>query len=269
MRRGYTPASCLALVMGPESSAPPNPPTPVPVPAPQPISPSPLIASIQSLLAALGFEPGTPDGLPGPQTSKAIAAFQAATGEKVDGLPSEALRGKLQKAISESGARRPLAPTEAGKSLQPVGSGTGFYIRPDLLITNHHVIDECKELLLRKGGADVGHARAIAVSKSDDLAALKADKPNSSYLELRVALQPLRNWREEALFLGLKQIFAKESANILIETSFCRFLPSQRTEAASRRSRFRLKQVLERSLPRNREQCWRERAVWLDAGGQP
>lgn len=85
----------------------------------------------------------------------------------------------------------------------------------------------------------------------------------------RLALQPLRNWREEALYLGIKELYPKESANILIETSFCRFLPSQRTEAASRRSRFRLKQALERPLTRNREQCWRERAVWLDAGGQP
>lgn len=85
----------------------------------------------------------------------------------------------------------------------------------------------------------------------------------------RLALQPLKNLREEALFVGLQKLFPKEARHILVETSFCRFLPSQRTEAASRRSRARLLRIRDQSLARNRERSWRERAIWLDAGGQP
>ncbi|MCX7176352.1 MAG: peptidoglycan-binding domain-containing protein [Proteobacteria bacterium] len=43
------------------------------------------IGRLQDCLAALGFNPGTQDGVYGPQTEAAVAAFQAANGLVVDG----------------------------------------------------------------------------------------------------------------------------------------------------------------------------------------
>ena len=53
-------------------------------------------------------------------------------------------------------------------------------------MTNQHVIDGCTEIKTRRSGTDIGRARVIAASKSDDLAALKSDTPSESFLELRV-----------------------------------------------------------------------------------
>lgn len=49
------------------------------------------IGYIQSALGARGFDAGVPDGLAGPRTRAAIAAFQQSVGYPADGLPSVAL----------------------------------------------------------------------------------------------------------------------------------------------------------------------------------
>jgi len=46
------------------------------------------IAAIQSALNARGFDAGSPDGVAGPRTRAAIAAFQRAVGASADGQPS-------------------------------------------------------------------------------------------------------------------------------------------------------------------------------------
>ena len=52
---------------------------------------------IQTRLAALGFDPGSTDGVIGPQTVAAIRAFQAARGLTVDGRASKALLATLRR----------------------------------------------------------------------------------------------------------------------------------------------------------------------------
>lgn len=54
------------------------------------------IAEIQELLGSLGYDAGTPDGLPGPRTRAAIEAFENETGIPVTGLPSRYLAEKLR-----------------------------------------------------------------------------------------------------------------------------------------------------------------------------
>jgi len=49
------------------------------------------VAMIQSALNARGYDAGTPDGIPGPRTRAAIAAFQRGAGVVADGQPSIAL----------------------------------------------------------------------------------------------------------------------------------------------------------------------------------
>jgi peptidoglycan hydrolase-like protein with peptidoglycan-binding domain len=54
------------------------------------------IAAIQELLGALGYDLGTADGLPGPNTRTAIETFQKDNGLPVTGLPSRYLAEKLR-----------------------------------------------------------------------------------------------------------------------------------------------------------------------------
>lgn len=54
------------------------------------------IRELQQLLVARGYDPGTPDGLPGERTREAIRAFQADRGLPVDGRISEQVLQQLQ-----------------------------------------------------------------------------------------------------------------------------------------------------------------------------
>lgn len=172
-------------------------------------SPSGLVTSIQVLLARLGYDPGPPNGMVGLKTNLAISAFQKSRGEPGDGVPSEALRVKLERAVAERSAAaapppgatappsgtRPGTATSPGATPPPSGSGistgTGFYIGPDTIVTNHHVAGACRTIRVRKGGADLGAAKVIALSRSDDLAALRTEAPSKSFLKLRTGA-PIR-----------------------------------------------------------------------------
>ena len=141
-----------------------------------------LVMAIQSLLARLGYDPGPINGEVGLRTNMAIAAFQKGQGERGDGMPSEGVRAKLERAIAEraaAGAPRP-------KETAVVSTGTGFYISSDTIVTNFHVVNGCAEIGLRKNGVDLGVVRVLATSRADDLAALRAEAPAKSYLRLRV-----------------------------------------------------------------------------------
>ena len=167
----------------------PSGPTPSSPTPPAPATSNPLVTSIQLLLARLGYDPGTPIGTLGVKTNMAIAAFQKSQGEPGDGLPSEAVRAKLEKAVAERSATAtspPAAGPDTPKKIAPVSTGTGFYISPDTLITNFHVINGCAEIRIRKSGAQLGTARVVAASQSDDLAALRADVASKALLKLRV-----------------------------------------------------------------------------------
>jgi len=169
-----------------------------PVPGRTPTAPSSspaLVTAIQTLLARLGYDPGPPNGMVGLKTNMAISAFQKSIGLSGDGHPSEALRAQLEKAVAARGgtgsgtgtapataAVRPDVPHE--KRL--ASTGTGFFISPDTLVTNNHVIAGCGELKLRKNGGDSSGVRLLAASPSDDLAVLRTPAPGKSFLKLRV-----------------------------------------------------------------------------------
>lgn len=164
-----------------------------------------LVTAIQTLLIRLGYDPGPVNGVAGLKTNMAISAFQKSIGERGDGLPSEALRGQLERAVAargpggssagaNPGGQPPAAlvpppvqrPPGPPREKAAASSGTGFFIAPDTVVTNFHVINGCVELRLRKSGGDLGPARVVATSRSDDLAALRAASPSKSFLKLRV-----------------------------------------------------------------------------------
>ena len=177
-RRGYTPQYCVGLLVGVLLPLPPPPVVAAPAaPSPQPPPPDPLVVSIQTLLGVLGYDVGVPDGFAGPRTGAAVAAFQQKIGERADGRPSEALRVRLQTEVAERGpgaSGNPSAGAPSPRQTKPASSGTGFFVGGDILITNHHVIDGCVEIRMRKHNAEIGSARVIAANRADDVAALPA-----------------------------------------------------------------------------------------------
>ena len=56
-----------------------------------------MISKAQTMLGKLGFEPGTPDGLMGAKTIRAIKAFQTRAGIEVNGKVSPELLDALEK----------------------------------------------------------------------------------------------------------------------------------------------------------------------------
>ena len=181
-------------------------------------APSPssaLVLAIQTMLAQLGYDPGPANGAIGLKTNMAISAFQKSIGLAGDGHPSEAVRAQLEKAVAARGgaaappvasAVRPEGPLE--KKL--ASTGTGFFISPDTLVTNNHVVAGCAELKLRKNGGDTGGVRLLATSASDDLAVLRAPVPNKTYLKLRLGA-PIRP-AEPVLVFGYPLAQALSSA---------------------------------------------------------
>jgi S1-C subfamily serine protease len=158
-----------------------------------------LVAAIQTLLTRLGYDPGPANGQVGLKTNMAISAFQKSIGVRGDGQPSEAVRAQLEKATAERSASAAPPPSAApspaphlaprpqtARKREPEGAGTGFYIAPDTVVTNFHVVNGCSELRLHKNGADGGPLRVLAVTRADDLAALRAETPAKSFLKLRV-----------------------------------------------------------------------------------
>ena len=91
------------------------------------VAPNQLVAAIQALLTRLGYDPGPANGEVGLKTNMAISAFQKSQGERGDGLPSEAVRAKLEKVVAERAATGAVKPKEKAMA----SAGTGFYISPD------------------------------------------------------------------------------------------------------------------------------------------
>lgn len=98
-----------------------------------------LISSIQELLIELNFSPGEPDGILGKRTISAIKAFQVAYELEMTGEADEDLLVYLQLALKNLSNDKNL-------EIDPkfIGSGTGFYINNNNMVTNFHVISKCE-----------------------------------------------------------------------------------------------------------------------------
>jgi zinc D-Ala-D-Ala carboxypeptidase len=63
--------------------------------------------SVQKALSQLGFDPGKIDGKDGPNTQKAVRAFQAHASIKIDGIVGPETRGALVKELAEKSTDEP------------------------------------------------------------------------------------------------------------------------------------------------------------------
>ncbi|NBC31945.1 MAG: lytic murein transglycosylase [Alphaproteobacteria bacterium] len=63
------------------------------------------VTELQTLLAALGYDPGEADGLTGPRTRRALRSFQTEIGVPADGFPTLDILGRLRTAQNGYSAR--------------------------------------------------------------------------------------------------------------------------------------------------------------------
>jgi peptidoglycan hydrolase-like protein with peptidoglycan-binding domain len=67
------------------------------------------VAALQELLAHLGFDPGSSDGVFGPATESAVRAFQLSRGPEADGVVGSQTRAALADALEASATAAPAA----------------------------------------------------------------------------------------------------------------------------------------------------------------
>lgn len=108
------------------------------------------------------------------------AAPRGGVGPSVD--PTGASTGEPLEAASPNG--RPLTIEEIVTRTIPAvvtvetrrGHGSGFYVSPDTLLTNAHVVHEYSTVVLRPHGGSPVFARVVTAARDVDLAILKLDR---------------------------------------------------------------------------------------------
>jgi S1-C subfamily serine protease len=89
-----------------------------------------------------------------------------------------------------------VASIQAGQS-----RGTGFFVRPNLVITNAHVVEGHSSVELQAGGARYT-ARVATRSPGSDLAILQVDRPNPQQATLRLGSMTDVRVGEEVVAIG-------------------------------------------------------------------
>jgi len=132
-----------------------------------------LTRAAQELLAALGYDVGTIDGLSGPKTQAAVIAYQQNNNLAATGTIDEELLSSLRTSLNNR-----LRVAEEGQShdipskVPLAGTGTGFFVSTDgYMLTNHHVIEGCEYVSVQ----DFGRVEVVSSDKGNDLAVLKVD----------------------------------------------------------------------------------------------
>ena len=62
-------------------------------------------------------------------------------------------------------------------------SGTGFFISPNLIVTNAHVVDDIKDIKFLKAG-NIYDGKVILQNRNNDLALIETDSTNDKYFDL-------------------------------------------------------------------------------------
>ena len=137
-----------------------------------------IVKSAQELLSVLGYMPGRADGILGPLTNAAITAFKEDQNLPTELSIDENLLVELQKQVrKESNAEAANSAT-----LEPMlsGTGTGFFVTENTLVTNQHVIEGCAYV----SDSQNNKLDIIAVDRLNDLAILKSQEPNDNFIYL-------------------------------------------------------------------------------------
>ena len=144
-----------------------------------------MVRTAQELLDALGYPVGSVDGFFGPQTERAILAFQNDMGLAATGTVDDSLLIALRTASTMAARLGRDAGIGSGTTPDPglelMATGTAFQIaQGGGFVTNQHVVEGCVEVRIR----DVGTAIVVAADSANDLAYLHAE----SGAELPVAV---------------------------------------------------------------------------------
>lgn len=143
---------------------------------------------VQQALALLGYDAGPPDGALGPRTQDAIRSFQRDIGLPEDGQVSADLIAALDSIIEQVAA---LPPEDTGKQepdeqlerateteeppvAEPDATGSGILLNTrGQVLTNNHVIEDCRRLTVQLPGAPIVDAAAVAADAENDLAVVR------------------------------------------------------------------------------------------------
>ena len=130
---------------------------------------------IQSNLKSLGFYTSSIDGLYGKGTRAALTAYNKQNLSGGDLKKSQSV-AKLINAVLALKSTPKTIPNNKSDDTYKVASGTGFYVSSQgHIITNHHVIDGCKDMKVHSKGK-VLETIKIADDARNDLALLKIEE---------------------------------------------------------------------------------------------
>jgi len=161
----------------------PSPPAAQTVPAPTPQDTARYsredVRAVQIALAAIGYDPGEPDGIIGPHTRAAIGAYQKDFNLPVTGEIDKTLLASLQTALTIA-RQQPDAPGRA------LGFGTGFVISDEgYVLTNQHVVADCGKLRAVQPGQPGSEISVVASDVTNDLALLLLPQPPKAVAPFR------------------------------------------------------------------------------------
>jgi S1-C subfamily serine protease len=108
--------------------------------------------------------------------------------------PAPAPTGSIEDVVSAS--LPAVASIDTGS-----GRGSGFFIRPDLVVTNNHVVEGQNSVTLRVAGAPYT-ARVMTTSAAVDLALLQVYNPNPQQATLRLGTAATARPGEEVIAIG-------------------------------------------------------------------
>ena len=112
----------------------------------------------------------------------------------VSNSPTIAPTGSIEDVVSAS--LPAVASIETGS-----GRGSGFFIRPDLVVTNNHVVEGQNSVTLRVAGTQYT-ARVMTTSAAVDVALLQVYNPNPQQATLRLGTASTARPGEEVIAIG-------------------------------------------------------------------
>lgn len=87
----------------------------------------------------------------------------------------------------------PLCAMAQGMEYYMVQSGTGFFVNRDFLVTNAHVVKECKDKdVVISGPVPEQQARVAALDEVHDIALIKSDAGVSNFAPLRIDINTMK-----------------------------------------------------------------------------
>ena len=163
--------------------------------APAPIAAQTRTASPESRLASeSAAEQGvaqTPGTLVAPVKGSIVLTESAPSASS---SPARVATGSIEDVVSAS--LPAVASIDTGS-----GRGSGFFIRPDLVVTNNHVVEGQNSVTLRVAGAQYT-ARVTTTSAAVDLALLQVYNPNPQQVTLRLGTVATARPGEEVIAIG-------------------------------------------------------------------